>query len=114
MIKSLVLCPHQVSRFLCARSIGPIPSALKNLVNSNDDVESWIYGLRGALALASDCLQGCRHTTEELKCSDIARQVADKVLECRGPEITEHDDYTRSIKTVDEIPVEDDDEDDTG
>ena len=110
MHKPLVLCPHQAKNFQYARAVGKLPPALKELLKSDASVENWVYGLRTALSLASDCFLGKRLTTECMKYGDIACQVADAVLERRGPEITEHDTYTESLSRIlDEVPCNEDD-----
>lgn len=113
MHKPLVLCNHQVHAFQAAQKAPPLPDIMRALLKSDAEVANWFYSLRSALLLASDCVHGCRNTTEGRTYAGIAQLIGEAVLERRGPEITEHDNYTRNITTVDEIPLEDDDEDDT-
>lgn len=104
--KPLVLCPHQANSFRLARNIGPTPVAWKDM---DDDMLSYIHGLRVTMALALDCLLGRRLTTECETCDEIARLIADTVLERRGPEITEHDAYSLSLRNIlDEVPCDED------
>ncbi len=106
--KPLVLCQHQVNDFRYACKVGKLPPELEKLMQLYPDVYGWVHGLRCALGLASDCLQGRRLTTELMTYGRIARQVADAVLAHRGPEITEHDSYSIGLTTFDEIPEDTD------
>lgn len=106
--KKLVLCPHQVHYIRNAWNTGQFPESLAVLARQDEAVAEWLHGVCSAMCLAMNCLFGQRGTEKGRAMASIASRIADKVLEHRGPEITEHDHFTEGIDTVDEVPCDED------
>jgi len=86
--------------------MGSAPEQLKDLALRDLAVARWLGGLRAVACLALDHMEGCRQSGAGYTYDAVAGKLADRILEARGPAITEPDAYSADLDTVDEIPME--------